>query len=450
MPSSKTSFPPQPADSPRRAVSAGIALHDARPLFEKALQYGLQHGLFSADKLSAMAQEAPKGIVQIARHFGSEHLRPELEKAKDRMINLVSLCLHQASDGDLRLAAESLRDHSLLSRSKGGADLLKALLALPESSHFDGTDDGELDTSPGPSPQFAQWTLRSWPDYQAERALREPHQAMKDAALWMAERLGLSEEELQEAHIHAEAVIRTALLAEAAGSEEFPDWTALEQLLMGWREDVATGTTKAKKITPAALKKAAAARADLIHLPQELPEAWLLLVQQVRDSLLADLPLLLDARQSVRTLLRKEDDEHMPPLFSRYFWHEDLASEVSQHDAEVSDAWDAALGGHSDEGSLLTLLLCVASGAPRTTLLTEKAATSLVRKLQKPSATPVFQPERASQFLREHAPQMYQDDYLQLWQDFVDESQATLCSDAVYAESDALALLRRECHVKVR
>ena len=171
-------------------------------------------------------------------------------------------------------------------------------------------------------------------------------------------------------------------------------------------------------------------------------------MQQVRDSLLADLPLLLDARQSVRTLLRKEDDEHMPPLFSRYFWHEDLASEVSQHDAEVSDAWDAALGGHSDEGSLLTLLLCVASGAPRTTLLTEKAATSLVRKLQKPSASPAFQPERASQFLREHAPQMYQDDYLQLWQDFVDESQATLCSDAVYAESDALALLRRECHVQ--
>ena len=37
---------------------------------------------------------------------------------------------------DLRRAAESLRDNTLLSRSKAGADMLKALLVMPQSSHF--------------------------------------------------------------------------------------------------------------------------------------------------------------------------------------------------------------------------------------------------------------------------------------------------------------------------
>ncbi len=35
-----------------------------------------------------------------------------------------------------------------------------------------------------------------------------------------------------------------------------------------------------------------------------------------------------------------------------------------------------------------------------------------------------------------------------LWADFVDEAQNTLLSDSAYAQKDALALLRRECHVK--
>jgi hypothetical protein len=35
-----------------------------------------------------------------------------------------------------------------------------------------------------------------------------------------------------------------------------------------------------------------------------------------------------------------------------------------------------------------------------------------------------------------------------LWDDFVEEAQAMLQSDAVHALHDALALLRRECHVQ--
>ena len=102
------------------SAPAAVSVYDARPFFEKALHYGVQQGILDQNKLDAICADAPKGMVQIARYFGSEYLRPELEKAKNRIINLVSLYLESSTGGDLALAAESLRDYSFLSRSKGG------------------------------------------------------------------------------------------------------------------------------------------------------------------------------------------------------------------------------------------------------------------------------------------------------------------------------------------
>ena len=92
--------------------------------------------------------------------------------------------------------------------------------------------------------------------------------------------------------------------------------------------------------------------------------------------------------------------------------------------------------GNEDEHSLLTLFLCLAAGAPRKTLLTEKTAASLVRKLRKTG----LQPELAATFIREHAPGAHQDGYLALWNGFVQDAQKTLCSDMDYQLHDALAL----------
>ena len=207
------------------APPAAVSLYDARPFFEKALQFGVQNGILDRDKLEAICTEAPKGMVQIARYFGNEFLRPDLEKARERIVNLVSLYLESSSGGDLIKAAESLRDHSFLSRSKGGSDMLKALLALPENTIF----HADLDSSPasGPVKGLAEWSLKSFADYQAELARRRPLQQEKDAAAWLAARLDLDVEELEEAHTHAEAVIRTALLVLAAGGTQWPDWLAL-------------------------------------------------------------------------------------------------------------------------------------------------------------------------------------------------------------------------------
>ena len=77
-------------------------------------------------------------------------------------------------------------------------------------------------------------------------------------------------------------------------------------------------------------------------------------------------------------------------------------------------------------------------------MLTEKSAATLVRKIRKSG----FRPGLAHQYIVDHAPLQHQDAYTRLWEDFVEEAQSTLQSDAVHALSDALALLRRECHVQ--
>ena len=401
---------------PQPESTQGVSLFDARPFFEKALIHGVQHGLIDPAKLAAMAEEAPKGMVQIARYFGSEYLRPELEKARDRLVNLVSLHLQDASGGDLRAAATLLRDHSLLSRSKAGSDLLKALIVMPQNTHFGMNERGGF--SDRHIPQLARWSLASYADYQAEFLARQHAVQVVEAALWFADQLGLSADDLQDAEPDAEAVIRTALLLNLTRRKELPDWVTFDKMIAGLRKQQ-IGATQ-------------------LTLPKSLPEAYRPVVEAVRQSVLADWPRLLDARLPARKLF-----DQTPAFMGRYFWLEDALSEVSQHDRNRSSAWDKLTQGHSDDGTVLTLCLCVAAGSAAKTLLTDKSAATLVRKIRKHG----WQPALATQYLQAHAPEQHQDDFIGLWQEFVHEAQATLLSDRDTKLQDALALLRRECNV---
>lgn len=434
------------------AAPATVALYDARPYFEKALQFGIQAGLLNAQKLAEITLDAPKGMVQIARYFGNENLRPDLEKARARIVNLVSLQLEYASGGDLRRAAEALRDHSFLSRSKGGSDMLRALLALPESPHFDTHGDDEALTDTLALRALADWSLKSLADYQAELARRTPIRLEKDAAVWLAEAMGLDLAELEEAHTHAEAVIRTALLAQLLGRTELPDWPGFEGMIAALRKKFgaaraapAKSSGRTASPTRRALPFSEAVQAAL---PADLPDEFRPAVERVAASLLLDAPRLLDASQPARGLFAKDSDDAMPPLFGHYFWVEDIASELDQHERAASSAWDKVTGGNSDDGSLLTLFLSVATNSKPATVLTEKSAASLIRKIRKAGPDSGFDPELARHYIRDQAPIQYQDDYLDLWRQFVEEAEATLQSDAVFALDDALALLRRECNVK--
>ncbi len=401
-----------------------VSLFDARPFFEKALVYGVQHGIISPEKIAAINADAPKGMVQIARYFGSEFLRPELEKAKDRMVNLVSLYLEHSTGGDLQKAAESLRDHSFLSRSKGGSDMLKSLIAMPQNSHF-GMNEYRGFTNDH-IPQLAKWTLRPLSDYQQELTQRSEVALELEAATWLADALGLPARDLQEAGKDAEAVIRTALLLSARQLTRMPDWVAFEKLILALRKQHALAN------------KPSTAPALAMAWPNTLPARFVPVVEAMRQSVLNDLPTLLDASLPIRKLFCQT-----PAFVDRYFWIEDMVSEIDHFDRATSTAWRKATAGHQDDASLLTLFLCVAAGATPKTLLTERGAAALCRKIRKTG----LKPELASAYISQHAPEAHQDDYASLWENFMDEALPTLTSDHEHAQKDALALLRRECHL---
>src|SRR3990167_7276656 len=317
--------------------ASSIAVYDARPFFEKALQYGVRNGIIDQPKLDAICHDAPKGMVQIASYFGSEFLRPELEKARDRLVNLVSLYLEETCNGDLQQAAESLRDHSFLSRSKGGSDMLKRLIAMPQTSHFGmnerhGFTDDHI-------PQLAKWSLRSLADYRAELAQRSHASQAMDAAIWLAEALGLD----------ADAVIRTALLTFATKHTAMPDWAAFDKMVGALRKKPPANLTGG---IPPKLPG---------HLKPVIDEAW--------QSVVADLPKILDTSLTPQKLFHKT-----PAFRGRYFWIEDALSEVDHHDRSASASWKKITAGHSDEGSLITLFLCVATSTAPKTMLTERSA----------------------------------------------------------------------------
>ena len=400
-------------------AASGMALFDERPFFEKALAHGLQHGLIDADKLAAIRADAPKGMVQIARYFGSEFLRPELEKAKDRLVNLISLNLQHGSGGDLQLAAQALREHSLLSRSKGGSDLLKALIVMPQNTHFGMSDARSF--SDDQIPVLERWTLKSYADYQAEFAKRKHVADVVDAAIWCAAQYELDIDALQEEGKDAEAVVRTALLLTLSKRTEMPDWPAFNQLITALRKKYATGD----QLPPLAL-------------PKGLPAPWQPAVEALRQSVLADWPRIMDAAATPNKLF-----DQTPAFLGRYFWLDDGLAEVEEYERSVSATWTKTTGGHEDEGSLLTLLLCVAAGSAPKTLLTEKAASALVRKIRKSG----LDSDAAVAFVQSHAPAQFQADYVDMWHSFLEEALPILRSDADYALHDALALLRRECVV---
>lgn len=404
--------------------TVGLSLYDARPFFEKALQYGIQHGILGSEKLDAIQADAPKGMVQIARYFGTEFLRPELEKAKDRIVNLVSLHLEHAHNGDLQAAAIALRDHSFLSRSKGGSDMLKAMIAMPQNSHFGMNEQGGFRDDH--IPQLAKWSLRSLADYQAELAKREQVATVIDAASWMAAELGLDADDLEEAGKDAEAVIRTALLVQVTRGSKLPDWVGFDKMIASLR------------------KKYAGHEADFglllsKTLPKNLPVEFHGVVSSAQQSIERDAAKILDSKLATRKLF-----DHMPAFMGRYFWLEDGLSEVDHHERSNASAWDKLTGGNSDDSSLLTMFFCLAAHAAPKTLLTEKSAATLLRKVQKAG----FKPEAARDYIAANAPAQYHSDYQKLWASFVDQAGSFFGSDAVGSFDDALALLRRECNIK--
>ncbi len=399
--------------------ASAVSLFDGRPFFEKALLHGVQTGLITSERLDAMHEEAAKGMVQIARYFGTEFLRPDLEQARARIVNMVSLFLEDSTEGDLAQAALALRDNTLLSRSKGGSEMLKALLTMSDHTHFGMTESGQF--TDDHIPLLAKWSLRSLADYRTELAHRSEIETRMEAAYWFAQKLGTARRELRDAQTDAEALIRTGLLMLSAGRSQLPNWGQFEGAVELLR------------------KRNAAGKPNTLTLPAGLPLAFKPLVTDMLKSIIGDdLPKILDPEVKPRKLFLQSMG-----FMGRYYWLDEEIEDISNFDRAVSDQWIKLTQRHTDDSSLITLFLCITAGVTRKTIISEATAGSIVRKLRKNG----LHPETASDFIRDYAPHENHADYQRLWTQFVEETRRDLLDERDTRLVEAMNALKLHCNV---
>ena len=395
-----------------------IALIDNRPFFESALRYGVQKAIIPSSKIAAIETEAPKGMVQIAETFGSKYLRPEIELARKRIVNLASLYLLETSKGDLEQAARLIRDNTFLTLSRGGSGLLKALFAMPEYAMLGREAKGKVEN-------FLEiWSLKDKPqEYRNALEHRQLNVLEIQAGYWFGERLGLTPAYLQEEDVEAVGVVRTALLLAIFGGED----AALENQIQ-----FATLLESIRAMTPAKRSKAMTA-VDLSEMP---PALWPV-VERVIDGIRQhDLPLLQNKAMPLAQLVFE--------LKERYYLGDHEIEDTAEYDALVSKEWTRLTKGKTDVDSLMTLFLCIAAGVTPKTTLTEKAAKTMIKQFRNDG----FDPALATAWIKESAPHEKQEGLLEDWNNFVEEANQYLLDDWDTYLTGAIRFLSMHCHIQ--
>lgn len=365
-----------------------VAVVDDRPFFEKALRYGLEHGLLSREQLNKMEADGPKGIVQIADHFGTAYLRTDLETATVRMTNLISLYLEDCSNGDLRAAAVSLRDNSLLSHSRGGSDMLKRLQAMPmETSLHARKADPQLQKFFVNERTFAfPLTLTS---YRAQVKQCQANQMRIDFAHWLARRLNAKQEEYED--YSAEDVIRSAMLVLFVGAKtlEIPSKTQFVALI---------DTLRKKSFKPNA--------ASLDVFLRDAPEAFAEMARQsMKEFVEATLPRLQSKKASPDEILHAESQ-------GAFFVRDVPEEDVVAYDKLVAREWVRITKGNADDPAVLaTIFLSVATGHPPKAAALLKDAKSIIAAFRDKG----FDSSAVAAFIDDHAPFEQREDLKTMW-----------------------------------
>ncbi|CAN5888225.1 hypothetical protein BH11PSE12_BH11PSE12_30540 [soil metagenome] len=399
-----------------------VALIDNRPFFETVLQYGIKQSIIDSVKITAIENDAPKGMVQIAEAFGSKYLRPEIEAARKRIVNLVSLYLFETSKGDLVVAAKLIRDNTFLSLSRGGSGLLKALFSMPEYALLGREEKGRVE-------DFLEfWSLKENPlDYHKALKQRQVNAEEIGAGLWFGACLGWSASLLQEEDAEASAVVRSAMLVQLIGK---PELSILNQIEFATILASLRAKDMAGKIAKTSKKKF-----DL--LSEEVPSAFYTIAERVRQEIIVqDLPRVQDVTISLDKLVYELKD--------RYFIRDHEVEDTSDYDALVSKEWTRITKGKTDIDSLLTVFLCLAVGLTPKTSLPEKTAKTLIKKIRSEG----FHPEIASEWIKISAPHEKQDGLLEDWRDFSEDANNYLLDDWDTTLSGALRFLGENCHIE--
>lgn len=369
-------------------ASTALAAFDDRPFFERALRYGVEQEIIAPARVQLIQDDFSKGIVQVANYFGTAHLRPELELALLRMVNLISLYLEDMSGGDVQIAATSLRDKTLLSHSKGGSDMLKRLHAMPESTVIGGE-------SVSPESQRAyldEKTLSSafsLEQYRAEHAIRQDNQSLIDFSFWLARKLGVSRNDVED----ADSLIRSAMLVLFVEKAEL-------------KLPSRTGFVHLVKAAKGAKAKLDAKRLDAF-LKNE-PTDFQSLARRAMDRFIEkDLPQIRAPGSSADKLLHGD-------YMQSYFVSESLDDDVREYDRLVAKEWDRVTRGEADDPSVVaTVFLFVATGLPPKSSMLLKDAKDLIRIFRVQG----FDSQAVINFIANHAPEATREDLKRFWTD---------------------------------
>ena len=369
-------------------ATTSLAAFDDRPFFDKALRYGVEQKIITPARLQSLQDDLSKGIVQIANYFATAHLRPELELALLRMVNLISLYLEDVSGGDLQIAATSLRDKTLLSHSKGGSDMLKRLHAMPESTVIGGE-------SVSPESQRAYLDEKTLADafsldqYRAEHAIRQGNQSLIDFSFWLARKMGAARGDVEE----AESLIRSAMLVLFVEKAELklPSRTAFVHLV------------KAAKGAKAKLDEKRL-NAFLKNEPTDFQQ----LAKRAMDRFIErDLPQIRAPGSTADKLLHGN-------YVQSYFVCESLDEDVREYDRLVAKEWDRVTRGEADDPAVVaTVFLFVATGLPPKAAMLLKEAKEVIRVFR----TSGFDSPAVIAFIDNHAPEATREDLRKFWED---------------------------------
>ena len=400
-----------------------LATVDNRPFFDKALQVGVTQGIITPDRLQSLQEEFSKGIVQIANFFGTAYLRPELELALRRMVNLVSLHLEDLSGGDIQVAAASLRDQTLLSHSKAGSDMIKRLHAMPDSTLI-------IDNPVSVESQRAYLDEKTASDtaslaeYRAELAERLDNQNTIDFAFWLARNMGASRNDIDD----ADSLIRSAMLVFFADPAE---------LKIPTRSDFVR-LVKAAKNTKATFNDA-----RLRSMLKEAPTEFQRLAQRAMKHFIeTDLPRIRASSSTADKLLYGNSGV-------MYFVNESLDDDVREYDRLVAREWDRVTKGEADDPAVVaTVLFFVATGLPPKASMLLREAKAVIQHFR----TKGFDSQAVIQFIDDHAPEAIREDLQKAWTDDLSREAEEQLSDNDPSWPDthmerALEYVRKTCAV---
>lgn len=398
-----------------------VAAFDRRSFFEQTLAYGVAHSILTEGALNKIRADGGKGLVQIANFFGTAHLMANLESASVRMCHLISLYLESQSEGDLRQAAISLRDHSLLSHSKGGSEMLKHLNAMPVST-FLLTQTTSLEEEKSFLNERSFAAPMSAREYKEAIHSREQIQNTIDFAKWAARQMRA---DLDDYAIHsAEELIYSAMLVWYAGQTPYalPTEASFVKVLLEIRK---------KGFKPQRIEHV------LDTVPDRLQDAAHAMHQRFTEIVWPAV-----CSRQIKPVAFIHGDH-----IGIFCFRTDLDEDVGELDKLVSKEWMRLTKGQQEPEVITTIFLSVATGqAPKTALL-KREAMNMVAQLRETG----FDSARVLEFIAVHVPYNQQEEMTELWSEDILPNAQLYLADPKQNDTHmerAMEYMRQTCAAK--